>query len=122
VHARDSLSIVLAPPLLATRTVEPAARCLIDWQATATTAVRRPRPRHLAALGHSPTTFVWSIIPRRGTDGVPPRRARPCLHRLATEKSDLPELVCAPPGPPCRAVLHRGAALTRYHAPPIPLR
>jgi len=29
VHARDSLSIVLAPPLLATRTDEPAARCLV---------------------------------------------------------------------------------------------
>jgi hypothetical protein len=56
--------------------------------------------------------------PSAGTHGVPPRRPRQRLHRLAMGKSGPPEPgLCAPPDPPFRAVLHRGAAhiSTMFH-------
>jgi len=110
VQARDSLSIVPSPPLLATRADEPAAGCLIDWQATATTAVRRLRPRHLAVLGHSPTTFVWSIIHRRGRTVFHHADPGSACTGSPRENPGRRHPVYAPPSPPCRADLHRGAA------------
>lgn len=67
-QACDSLSIVLSPPLLATRMDESLRQPGLSAGSSATTTatVRRLRSRHLGAPGHSSTTFVSSIIRRRG--------------------------------------------------------
>lgn len=63
----------------------------------------------MAAPGHSSTTFVSSIIHRRGRTVF--RCADPGSAGTGSpwESPARRNLVCAPPGPPCRAVLHRGA-------------
>jgi len=101
---RDSLSTVLAPPLLATRMDEPAGRP-IDWQATAAGCSRGTWPLWVTRrqLLHGRSSIG-------GADGVPSRRSRPHLHRLITGKSGSPEPGPCTPDPPCRAVLHRDAA------------